>query len=415
MSCSRDHVCLRNGALLVALAVVIAAAPDALAQVAVRGKTVHTMAGPAIRNGVVVVRDGKIAAVGPADRVTIPAGFRVLEAEVVTPGLVDAHSIVGLTGIYNHPHDQDQLERSAPIQPELRAIDAYNAHEKLVEWVRSFGVTTLHTGHAPGELISGQTMIVKTFGNTVEAAVVVDTAAVAATLSPIARKKEKGKSPGTRGKMMAMLRAEFIKAREYLTKREKAEEEKKPDRNLRLEVLGRLLNKEIPLMVTANRVQDIAGVLRLAREFDLRIWLDSAAESYLLIDEIKAAGIPVIIHPSMARAWGEMENKSYETAAKLKHAGIPVALQSGYESYVPKTRVLLFEAGLAAANGMSFDEALASITIDAARILGIDDRVGSLQAGKDGDIALFDGDPFEYTTHCTGVIIEGQVVSEQTR
>lgn len=421
MTCSHDRLYPKGRVLMVVLAVVIAAGQNALAQVAVRGKTVHTMAGHgkaalrSIHNGVVVVRNGKIAAVGPAGSVTIPPGFRVLEAEVVTPGLVDAHSIVGLTGIYNQPHDQDQLERSAPIQPELRAIDAYNTHEKLVEWVRNFGVTTLHTGHAPGELISGQTMIVKTFGNTVEDAVVVETAAVAATLSPRAKKKEKGKSPGTRGKMMAMLRAEFIKAREYLSKREKAEEDKKPDRNLRLEVLGRLLNKEIPLMVTANRVQDIASVLRLAREFDLRIWLDGAAESYLLIDEIKAAGIPVLIHPSMARAWGEMENKSFETAAKLRHAGIPVALQSGYESYVPKTRVVLFEAALAAAHGMSFEEALGCITIDAARILGIEDRVGSLEVGKDGDIALFDGDPFEYTTHCTGVIIEGQVVSEEPR
>lgn len=407
--------CTNMRTLLLIVAAPAFAAPPALSQVVIRGQTVHTMASPAIPDGVVVVRDGKITAIGPADRVSIPAGFRVLEAEIVTPGLVDAHTVVGLTGIYNHPHDQDQLERSAPIQPELRAIDAYNAREQLIEWVRSFGVTTMHTGHAPGELMSGQTMIVKTFGNTVEAALMVETAAVAATFSPRAQKREKGKSPGTRGKMMAMFRAEFIKAQEYQRKREEADEDKKPERNLRMEVLVKLLAREIPLMVTANRVQDIAAALRLAREFDLRIWLDSAAEGYLMIDEIKAADVPVIIHPSMARAWGEMENKSFETAAKLKHAGIEVALQSGFESYVPKTRVLLFEAALAAANGMSFDEALASITIDAARILGIDRRVGSLEVGKDGDLALFDGDPFEYTTHCTGVIIEGTVVSETPR
>jgi imidazolonepropionase-like amidohydrolase len=137
-------------------------APSAVAQVAVLGKKVHTMAGPPIEDGAVLVRDGKIAMVGKADAVRIPDGFRVLRAEVVTPGLIDAHSTVGLSGIFNHPHDQDQLERSAPIQPELRAIDGYNAREKLVEWVRGFGITTVHTGHAPGELISGQTAIVKT-------------------------------------------------------------------------------------------------------------------------------------------------------------------------------------------------------------------------------------------------------------
>ena len=385
---------------------------SAIAQVAVVGKKVHTMAGPPIENGTVLIRDGRIAMVGNADAVTIPDGFRILRAEVVTPGLIDAHSVVGLTGIFNQPHDQDQLERSTPMQPELRAIDAYNAREKLVEWVRGFGITTVHTGHAPGELISGQTTIVKSWGNTIEEAVVVDTAAVAATLSPQAQKSDKGKSPGTRGKMMAMLRGELVKAQEYVKKRETAEADKRPDRNLGHEVLARVLNRELPMMVTANRAQDITSTLRLAREFNIKLILDGAAESYLLLDEIKAAGTPVIIHPSMQRAYGEMENLSFETAAKLRQAGIPVALQSGYESYVPKTRVVLFEAALAAANGLTFDQTLATITIDAAKILGIDARVGSLEPGKDGDLALYDGDPFEYTTHCTGVVINGQVVSE---
>jgi len=212
--------------------------------------------------------------------------------------------------------------------------------------------------------------------------------------------------------MMAMLRAEFVKAQEYVKKRETAEADKKPDRSLGLEVLVRVLNRELPLMVTANRAQDITSTLRLAKEFNIKLILDGAAESYLLLDEIKAAGIPVIVHPSMQRAYGEMENFSFETASKLRQAGIPVAPQSGYESYVPKTRVVLLEAALAAANGLTFDQALATITIDAAKILGVDGRVGSLESGKDGDLALYDGDPFEYTTHCTGVIINGQVVSE---
>ncbi len=399
----------------VPLAVILTSVHPAYGQIAVRGKVVHTMAGPAIENGVVVIRGGRIAEVGPAADVTIPADFRVMDAEVVTPGLIDAHSTVGLSGILNYAHDQDQLERSAPIQPELRAVDAYNPHEALVKWVRGFGVTTIHTGHAPGELISGQTMVVKTSGNTVEDAVVLETATVAATLGPQAQKKGKDKSPGTRGKMMAMLRAEFIKAREYVQKRKTAKEDKKPDRSLRLETLNRVLSGEIPLMVTANRSQDIASALRLAREFNIKLILDSAAESYLLIDEISAAGVPVFVHPSMYRPWGDRKNLSFETAGKLHRAGIPIALQSGYEDYVPKTRVVLFEAAVAAANGLPWEKALAAITIDPARILGVDTRVGSLEVGKDGDVALFDGDPFEYTTHCVGTIIEGELVSDTTR
>lgn len=388
-------------------------ATNTSAQVAIRGKTVHTMAGPPITDGVVIVQDGKISRVGPAASITIPQGMRVIEAAVVTPGLIDAHSTVGLSGIYNQPHDQDQLERSNPIQPELRAIDAFNAREKLIEWIRGFGVTTVHTGHAPGELISGQTAIVKTWGETVDASVIVPVAAVAATLGPGAQKSDKGKSPGTRGKMMAMLRAEFIKAQEYKAKKEKAAEDKKPDRNLATEALVRVLDREIPLMITANRAQDISSALRLAKEFNIRIWLDGAAESYLLTEDIKAAAVPVIIHPTLERAFGEYRNMSFETAGKLQAAEIPIAMQSGYESYVPKTRVVLYEAAWAAANGLSRDDALAAVTIGAAKILGIDNRVGSLAVGKDADLALYDGDPFEYTSHCIGTIINGQLVHDK--
>jgi len=412
---------VRTGNVFALSAVLIGLGPwvaSAEAQVAVRGRTVLTMSGPPLENGVVIISGGKITTIGPVATTPIPDGYRVLDAAVVTPGLIDAHSTVGLTGIYNQPHDQDQLEHSAPIQPELRAIDAYNTQEELVAWVRSFGVTTLHTGHAPGELISGQTFIVKTTGNTVGTALVKEAATVAATLSGAALKggkDAKGQSPGTRGKLVAMLRAELIKAQEYRTKRANAEDDKKPARDLKLEALVRVLDKELPLMVTAHLAQDIANALRIAREFDIRIILDGGAEAYLLMDELRAANVPVIVHPAMQRAFGEMKNMSFETAARLRHAGILIASQSGYESYVPKTRVVLFEAAIAAANGLSFKEALATITIDAARILGIDERVGSLEVGKDGDVALFDGDPFEYTTHCLGTIIEGKVVSDTPR
>jgi imidazolonepropionase-like amidohydrolase len=218
--------------------------------------------------------------------------------------------------------------------------------------------------------------------------------------------------------MVSLLRAQLIKAQEYLDKQRAAaadKEKEPPARDLRLEALGKVLGGELKLMVNAQRAQDIVTALRVAEEFQISIWLDGAAEAFLLIDEIKAAQVPVILHPTMTRTTGENENLSFETAAKLVAAGIPVALQSGYESYVPKTRVVLFEAALAAAHGLTFQQALATITIDAARLLGIDDRVGSLEIGKDGDVALYDGDPFEYTSHCVGVLINGQLVSDTVR
>ena len=408
---------------LSALLLVFLAATSASAQLAVRGKKIYTMAGPVVEDGVVIIREGKVAAIGRAADVAIPAGFKVLEAAVVTPGLIDARSVVGLAGYFNHKHDQDQLERSSPMQPELRAVDSYNTREALIEWVRGYGVTTLHTGHAPGELISGQTMIVKTTGNTVEDAVMVPTAGISLTLGP-GSLRGGGQSPGTRGKQMSMLRARLLAATAYLEslepreqKPETAGEEEKntPPVNLGLAALASVLRKEVPLLITAHRAQDIATALRLKKEFDFRMILDGGAEAYLLTEELKKAGIPVIIHPSMARFNGALQNASFETAARLKKAGLKVAMQSGYESYVPKTRVVLFEAAVAAANGLGFEGALELITTSAAEILGISDRVGSLAVGKEGDLALFDGDPFEYTTHCVGTIIEGRVVSEASR
>jgi imidazolonepropionase-like amidohydrolase len=383
------------------------------AQLAVRADTLYTMAGAPIENGVVLVRNGKIEQVGAAQTIRIPEGYRVLEASVVTPGLIDAHSVVGLAGILNYNHDQDQLDTSDPIQPELRAIDAYNAREKLVEWVRSFGVTTLHTGHGPGAVISGQTMLVKTRGETVEAALIDSVAAVAATLGPMVERYFR--SPGTRAKAIAMLRAELLKAQAYRRKLQDADSARRPEPDLGMEMLVRVLDGQIPLLITAQQVPEIMAALRLQREFGFRLILDGAAEAYLVLDEIKQAGVPVILHPTMVRPRGETVNATLETAARLHEAGIPFAFQSGFESYVPKTRVVLFEAAMAVANGLPRMAALEALTIQAARLLGIDGRVGSLEPGKDADLVLFDGDPFEYTTHVCGVIIEGELVHETCR
>lgn len=400
----------------VALCAAALAARTAPQDLAVRGRIVHTQAGAPIEDGVVLVRGGKIAAVGPASTVAVPAGMETLSAAVVTPGLIDAHTSLGLAGALNYNHDRDELERSSAVQPELRAIDAYNPREELLEWVRGFGVTTIHTGHAPGAVISGQTMIAKTRGDTVDEAVLVPLAMVAATLGGGAVHEESKGQPGTRAKAAALLREELVKTQAWLEKRARAEAESKPvERDLRREVLGEVLAGKVPLLVTAQRAQDIATALRLAREFGFRLVLDGTAEGYQLLDELKAAAVPVIVHPTMFRAVGEAENLSLETPGVLRRAGLLVALQGGYESYVPRTRVVLFEAAEAAAYGLSFADALALITIDAARLLGIEARVGSLEAGKDGDLALYDGDPFEYTTHCVGVVIEGVVVSREKR
>lgn len=378
--------------------------PGHARQIAVKGQTVHTSAGEPITNGVVLIRDGLIEEVGPESSVQVPSGYDVHEAAVVTPGFIDAHSVVGLAGMYNVDSDQDQLELSSALQPDLRAIDAYNSREGLVGVLRDRGVTTVHTGHGPGAVISGQTMIVKTAGSTVDEALVDSSTALAMTIGSGIRGNYD--TPGTRSKAIAMLRQQLISAQEYM------DGDEDQSRDLGKEALVQLLNGELFALITAHTSYDIMTALRLQEEFGFRLLLDGASEAYMVMDEIKEAGVPVIIHPTMMRPRGDGENASFETAGKLSEEGITVLFQSGYEGYVPKTRVVHFEAAIAVANGMEYNQAIRSLTIDAARVLEIDDRVGSLESGKQADLVLFNGDPFEYTTTAQSVMINGQVVSE---
>ncbi len=375
------------------------------AQIAVKGEVVYTMAGDPIPNGVVLINNGVIESVGSADRITIPDAYEVHEAKIVTPGLIDARSVVGLAGYYNQNHDQDQLETSNAVQPELRAIDSYNAREFLVSYLRGEGITTVHTGHGPGAVISGQTMIVKTTGSTVDEALVDSTTMLAVTLGSSIRSNFS--SPGTRSKAVAVLRQDLIRAQTYSENRAAGEVN---SRDLKMESLADLLEGKIKALVSAHTASDIITALRIQREFGFPMVLEGASEAYLVIDELKEAGVPVIIHPKMIRPFGEAKNSSFETAAKLHEAGVPVVFQSGFEGYVPKSRVAKFEAAIAAANGLGMENALYALTLGAASVLGIEDRVGSLEAGKDADVVLFDGDPFEYLTNTEAVIINGNLV-----
>jgi len=383
---------------------------------AIRAGLIHTMAGDPITRGVILIEDGLVTAVGKDTEVTIPDDFRIVEARVAVPGLVDAHTCVGLAGWLNVDHDKDEVDRTGSAQPELRAIDAYNPREPLVGWLRGFGVTTVHTGHAPLALISGQTMIAKTVGDTVEEAVLVPEAMIAACMTSAARGDG---GPGTRAKVMAQLREHLhtgVAHMEALAEAEADDEKDAPARDLRKEALARIARGDTPLMVTAHESADLINVLRLQAEFPgVRFVIDGAAEAPAVLDELVEANLPIIVHPTMYRAGGETKDLSMETPKLLAEAGLLVAMQSGYEGYVPRTRVVLFEAAIAARYGLPFEQALAMCTIDAARLIGVDDLVGSLEVGKHGDVALFDGDPFEYTTHCVGTVIEGRLVATGER
>lgn len=375
--------------------------PSASKVTLIQAETLFTMVGPPIKDGFILIRGNKIAGVGAANQ--MPKDLPITKVKVATPGFIDAHSVVGLTGVLNIPHDQDQLEKSSPMQPELRALDAYHPKDRLVEWVRSLGVTTLHTGHGPGALISGQTMVIKTHGRSVDQDVVKPLAMVAVTLADSGRSRT-GKAPGTRAKSVAMLREKLLEARAYGAKKKRDAD---AATDLGLETMLKVLSGDVPLLITAHRAHDLASALRVAEEFGILIVLDGAAEAYLMLPRIKKADVWVLPHPAMARTRGDLENGTMELAKLLFDAKVPFAMQSGFESYVPKTRVVLWETGISVMHGLGREDALRALTVNPAKMLGIDDRVGILRVGMDADIALFDGDPFEYTTHCLGTFIDG--------
>ena len=379
-------------------------------QTAIKAEIIYTVSGATIKNGVVLVKDGKIEKVGSAKEISIPKNYAVVSSKVVTPGFIDARSVVGLSGALNIPTDQDQLEKSSPIQPELRAIDAYNPEEKLVAYVRDFGVTTMHTGHGIGALVSGQTMVVKTKPGKIDEVTLVPMEMLAMTIGSSV--EGNFTSPGTKAKQIAMIRTEFLKAQAYMQKQNDKDTSKRPAIDLKYEALSKLLKGEVKALITVNSSNDIMNAIRLAKEFKFKLVIDGAAEAYRMIDEIKACKAEVILHSTMARNAGDMVNMTRESAAILTAANIQVSIETGYEGYVPKTHVLPFEAALAVTYGLPYEEGLKSITLNPAKLLGIDKRVGSIEQGKDADLVLFDGDPFEYLTKILKVMIDGQWVSK---
>ena len=368
-------------------------------------ESIHIGTGKLLSNGRILVNKAIIQAVGTQYEIDAPGGAVRLEAQVVTPGFIVAHTVVGLAGYLNDPgSDQDQLDRSNAIQPELRALDAYNPEEPLVAHLRNHGITTIQTGHAPGAIVSGQSLIIKTNAQRAEQALVHKSMLTFSLGGVISGAFSK---PGTRAKAMAMIRQELHKAEEYAHKRAAGT---LLSTDLGMEALADLLDGQTQALVSVHKAQDILTALRLQKEFNFPMVLDGVAEIYLVLDQVKESGVPVVIHPTMLRATGEAVNVSMETAALLAREGIPFAFQSGHENYVPKTRVILFEAGVAVNNGLSSRLAVQHLSLYAAQLLGIDQRVGSLEVGKDADLVLFNGDPFEYTTTVDLVMIDGQLM-----
>jgi len=366
--------------------------PAESARFAVVAGVLFTGSGAPIRDGVVLVEDGKVARVGGA----VPDGWPVARAAFVTPGLIDAHGSAGLSGAMNVPADQDLEESAAPNQASLRAIDGFNPREPLLRYLLAHGITMIHAVPGPGTPIAGQAGLFHTH----DGSVVRFPSAVVFNLGE-SPKEERGTRMGT----AAMLRKALATAGSPRSG------EKKDEPDLDRDALKPLLDGSVPALFVAHREDDLMTALRIGREFNLRVVLSQATEGFLVRDELKAAAVPVVAAPTMQRA-GDLQryNTTLENAALMADAGIPVAISSGYESYVPKTRVILFEAGVAAANGLGWERALAAVTSAPAQILGVEKQHGSLAEGKQADLVLYDGDPLEYASHVDAVYVGGRLV-----
>lgn len=379
---------------------------------------VMTMAGPAFV-GDVAIENGKIAAVGQSLSYS-DAEVRDVTGMTVMPGIVDPHCHIGMWEDAMGFEGADGNECTNPITPELRAIDAINPYDRCFEEAAAGGVTTCVTGPGSANVIGGQFVAIKTYGDSVDDMVLRFPVAVKAAFGENPKRVYNGKNqtPSTRMATAALMRKALIEAQEYNEKLErgKADPEKMPERNLGKEILARVIRRELPMKIHAHRADDILTAIRICREFKLRYTLDHCTEGYLITDKLKEALSEdcegIIVGPLLTdRSKIELKNLSFKAPKVLEQAGIEYAMMTDHpvtpEQYLPIC------TAIAVREGASEEGALKAITINAAKITGIADRVGSIEVGKDADIAVFSGHPFDFRSRCVLTLVNGKVAHEE--
>lgn len=385
----------------------------------IENATVWTMAGPPIAGGSVLVREGKIAAVGRDIALRDTQDLQRIDAAGgwVLPGLVEAHCHIGISEERVGGVGDDCNELVTPLTPSLRAVDAVNPMDSAFHNALAAGITTVMTGPGSANVVGGQFVALKTHGRNIAEMVLRERAAlkVAFGENPKTNYGGKGNAPATRMAIAAMLREALNKARDYLNEKQAAQ---KAGRSFKVdyqqEAYLPVLRGEIPLKAHVHRADDILTAIRIAKEFGLKMTLDHCTEGHLIAREVAASGFPAIVGPSLAsRSKVEVENLDFKTAGVLRKVGVEVAICSDHP--VTLIQYLPIYAGLAAREGLGQAGALRAITAGAARILGVDHRVGTLQAGKDADIAIFSGNPLETATCTLYTLVNGQVVYDRAR
>ena len=364
---------------------------------------------PEIKNCDIHVKDGKIVEIG-----TYSGGSQIDAAGLnIYPGLVEAHCHLGVVGWGLRSEGTDCNEKNDCLTPELDPIDAINPFDQTIRNALEAGVTCVGTGPGSANVLGGTFIAVKTHGTRVDDMVVKAKVAMKCAFGENPKSFYQNKSISNRMTTAAKLREMLAKAQEYMEKLDAAANDpaiKKPDFNIKLHSLLPVMRKEIPLKAHVHQANDIFTAIRIARQFGLKLTLEHCTEGHLIADQLAAEGFPVAVGPSFTHAGKpELRNKTFATAGILHRAGCQVSIITDSD-VVPQEHLALC-AGLAVKAGMDPFAALQAITINPARHLGIADRVGSIEVGKDADFVICDGSILESSTHVRMVFVNGiQVV-----
>ncbi|WP_261179621.1 amidohydrolase [Anaerobacillus sp. CMMVII] len=364
--------------------------------------------GEMIEDGVLLVNDKKILNIGK--QITIPEEADIIElhGKFVTPGLIDVHTHLGVHEEGVGPAGADFNEITSATTPYVRALDGLNPMEKGFEVARRAGITTVQVLPGSANVIGGEIVTVKTAGKIVDEMVVKSPSGMKAAFGENPKRVHGDKSAKTRMGVAAVFRQELIKAENYLKKLAKGED---VPRDLGLENLAKVLRKEIPLRAHAHRADDIVTVLRLANEFKIDVTIEHCTEGHHIADFIKKYNVMVAVGPTMSsRSKVENADKGWHTLLALEEAGVPFSITTDHP--VVGIEYLITSVIQAVKNGLSEESAWKSVTLNAAKHIGIEDRVGSLEVGKDADFVIWSHHPFDVSANVEKTIIEGEVVFE---
>ncbi|QTN00612.1 amidohydrolase family protein [Sediminibacillus dalangtanensis] len=355
----------------------------------------------------ILIENGKFLEIGR--QLVIPEGTQTIDAhgKFFTPGLIDVHTHLGVHEEGIGKEGQDFNETSHAATPEVRSIDGINPFDKGFSDARNAGVTTVQVMPGSANVIGGEMCVLKTAGTIVDQMVIRNPSGLKAATgeNPKRFHGEKGRMPVTRMGVAAILRQKLIETENYIAKRKAGT----ADRDLAYEQLAKVLNKEIPLRVHAHRADDIVTVLRIKREFSIDVTIEHCTEGHLLAPYLAEHGVRVSSGPTMTpRSKVELSDKGWHTLPALAEAGVPFSITTDHP--VIAIEHLMTSAIMSVKNGLSEAQAMRAITMDAAKHLGVESRVGSVEAGKDADFVLWSGSPFDLQSKVEKTFIEGQQV-----